>query len=485
MGRPVAADTPAPAPIPPLVDSQVRPTAYDGTAVPDPAVTRPLPVGPTLTLPTPSPSANMHVWNKADGSPSSPGAVVGKPLPADGDPLPAPRVATGPMPAGMPMFPDNCGVPCPNVCCPGGCCYNPGNRWYLSAEGLVWWMKGNKLPPLVTTGSAADAVPGAIGQPGTQVLFGNSEVGNGADGGGRFMLGFWLTRDHCLGFEGGYWFLGSKVNNFSATSQGDPLLFRPFVDETGAQNVELVAVPSPSGPGLAGTVSVRSTTQLWGTEANFRTTLWCNPKCFIDGIAGFRAMGLDDDLTIGESLIYVRGAQVPDRGITVPAGTTFVVDDHFRTENRFYGGQVGLDMECRKGNWIFGCKTKVALGGTNQVATIDGSTIIGTPGAGATGYQGGLLAQPSNIGRYSRDVFTVVPELGFTFGYQFNEHWRAFVGYNVIYWSDVARTGNQIDPVVNRAQLPPPTGTGSRPAFSFNGTDFWAQGVNIGLEFKW
>src|SRR5262249_12671773 len=142
-----------------------------------------------------------------------------------------------------------------------GCgCYGTGNRWYVSAEYLAWWMRGQRVPPLVTTGSAADAVPGALGQPGTQVLFGGDPLGTGAESGASFMAGFWFTRDHCLGFEGGYWFLGTKTNNFSASSQGSPLLFRPFVNETGAEDVEIVAIPSPTGPGIAGTVSVRSRT---------------------------------------------------------------------------------------------------------------------------------------------------------------------------------------------------------------------------------
>src|SRR5205085_1409984 len=101
---------------------------------------------------------------------------------------------------------------------------------------------------------------------------------------------------------------------------------------------------------------------------------------------------------------------------------------------------------------------KLGLGGTNQLVHIDGGTLINVPGQGASSFNGGLLTQGSNIGRFSRDVFTVVPEVGVTVGYQFNEHWRTFIGYNFIYWSDVVRSGDQVDRVVNRAQLPPPTG---------------------------
>jgi hypothetical protein len=346
-------------------------------------------------------------------------------------------------------------------------------------------MRGNRVPPLVTTGSASDAVPGALGQPGTTILFGNSELATGAASGARFTLGFWFTRDHSLGLEGNFWFLASKTNNFIASSEGSPTLFRPFINETGAEDVQVVAVPSPTGPGLAGTVTVQSKTNLWGTGANFRSNLFCWEHCFIDGLLGFRVLGLNDDLNIDESLIYLRGARVANRSIVVPAGSTIEVGDQFKTINRFYGGNIGLDMECRRGNWIFGLKPQIGIGGTVQTVEINGNTTIGIPGQPTQNFSGGLLAQGSNIGHFSHTAFTVVPELGASIGYQLGEHWRFFVGYNVIYWSSVARAGDQIDRTVNRIQIPPPAGTADHPAILFHSTDFWAQGVNFGIEFKW
>src|SRR5262249_22525178 len=228
-----------------------------------PGGAQPLPAGP------PAPSSNMHVWKKFDDPPTPPaGNPTGKPVAAaEPETLGQPRVESpGYLSSIWAHFTNptacaggaDCGVPC-DRCAGDSCgCYDTGNRWYVSAEYLAWWMRGNRVPPLVTTGSITDPVPGALGQPGTQVLFGGNNLGTGAASGARFMAGYWLTRDHCLGLEGGYWFLGSKVNNFSASSQGNPPLFRPFVNETGAEDVELVAVPSPTGPRLTGALSVHS-----------------------------------------------------------------------------------------------------------------------------------------------------------------------------------------------------------------------------------
>src|SRR5205814_810605 len=66
-----------------------------------------------------------------------------------------------------------------------GCCWNNGCerplRAWVDAEYLLWWTKGAPLStPLVTTGSLTDIPPGALGQPGTRVLFGDHSIGFGA-----------------------------------------------------------------------------------------------------------------------------------------------------------------------------------------------------------------------------------------------------------------------------------------------------------------
>ena len=62
---------------------------------------------------------------------------------------------------------------------------------------------------------------------------------------------------------------------------------------------------------------------------------------------------------------------------------------------------------------------------------------------------------------------------------------RAYVGYTFLYLSNVSRAGSQIDPVVNSSQIPPGTLMGAaRPAFIRQDTDFWAKGINFGLEIR-
>jgi hypothetical protein len=102
--------------------------------------------------------------------------------------------------------------------------------------------------------------------------------------------------------------------------------------------------------------------------------------------------------------------------------------------------------------------------------------------------QGGLLTQPTNIGERDRNVFSVVPEIGVNVGYQVTDGLRVFAGYSFMYWTNVVRPGDQVDRVVNVTQLPGspvPFSGPARPAFSWNDTDFWAQGFNLGLEMRY
>jgi len=348
----------------------------------------------------------------------------------------------------------------------------PGNRFYVNAEYLMWWFKGQNVPPLVTTGSINDAIPGALGMPGTTTLFGGRPMENGAHSGTQLTFGYWFCDDHALGFEASFFLLGPSVTSFAASSNGTPILARPFIDAAShTETTELVAGPNV----LAGSVAVQTRSSLWGTEANFKTDVWNTCHSSFNLLAGFKSLGLDDDLDIHESLTVL---QAPGGG--------FAIDDHFGSQNRFYGGQIGAEWERQVGRWVFNLKAKLAMGVTNQIVNISGSDTINDPTTGTHTYNGGLLAQQSNIGTYSRDRFTVVPDMCLTVGYQLTPRLRCFAGYNLIYWSDVARAANQIDRTVNQNQIAPPLPGGpARPAFGFNGSDFWAQGFNIGLEYRW
>jgi hypothetical protein len=66
------------------------------------------------------------------------------------------------------------------------------------------------------------------------------------------------------------------------------------------------------------------------------------------------------------------------------------------------------------------------------------------------------------------------------------EDWLKFtIGYNLIYWSDVALAADQIDTTVNLTQAGgnPLVGP-ARPAFAFRETDYWLQGLTLGVQIS-
>ncbi len=239
-----------------------------------------------------------------------------------------------------------------------------------------------------------------------------------------------------------------------------------------------------ASPGvLAGTVAVHSSSRLAGGEINGLFNLDCGCCNRLDAIGGFRYFQLNDGLGVTEDLAVLPG--VPTIG-----GTTFAIQDQFDTADRFYGGQVGLRDEVRRGRFFADFTGEIALGAVDEVVDIRGVTVITPPGGAPVTKNGGLLALPTNIGDHSRSRFAVLPEAGVDLGYQLTDHLRVSTGYDFLYLSDVVRPGDQIDRVLNPTQVPALGGAGGlvgapRPAFAFHETDYWAQGLHVGLEFRY
>lgn len=370
----------------------------------------------------------------------------------------------------------------------------PYGRMWVSAEYLLWWTRGMSVPPLVTGGPAGTPreLAGVLGDPNTRILFGDTQLNDGVRSGFRVRFGGWLDCCQTCGVEGSYFFLSDSNDNYSADCTDQTVIARPFTnirprsgypDGYGYPDSELVCYPGV----VNGTIAVNSGTSLQGFDVNARKNLSCDCCNRIDALVGFRYLQLDDSLTIFEDLTTEGGPSTNPIPGGVAPGTRFQLYDSFQTRNEFYGGQVGLAGEHRRGGGFYlGWRFLVGLGTTHKEATIDGSTTITPSGGRSTTYAGGLLALPTNIGRYTKNDFSVVPEIGLNLGYQFNQNIRVFVGYSFLYWSNVTRAGDIIDLTINTSQLPPNPLVGpARPAFTWNDSDFWAQGVSFGAELRY
>jgi hypothetical protein len=401
------------------------------------------------------------------------------------------------------MYGGECGG-CPTQC--GNCaicctpCGKPHVLW-VRPEYLLWWTKGMDIPPLVTTSTDPD-IPvdraGVLGDPTTVILYGGDDILDGDRHGFRIRAGVWLDPCNRVGLEGEYFSLGTANEQYVAFSDatGRPVLARPYFninprdefdapDPPAREDSQLVSYPDE----LAGTVSVAATSTLSSAAAHVRINVccknWCYPDpCYpccwgqgnarLDFLVGYRWARLKERLRIFEDLTTL---------IDEPPGDVL---DRFTAYNDFHGCDLAVQWQVRHNRWFLETLGRISLGNNRQTVDIFGNTVFTQPVPAE--FEGGLLTQTTNIGRYTRDDFTMIPEIGVTLGCELTPCLTFTVGYTLLYWGRVARPGDQIDRDVNPDYLAPPLDPDSipaRPEFVFDSTDFWAQGLNLGLDYRW
>ena len=211
----------------------------------------------------------------------------------------------------------------------------------------------------------------------------------------------------------------------------------------------------------------------------------CDPcRRFVDWslLLGYRYMQLNEAVNIREDLVATTD-------FNVPLGTQIVVQDSFATTNQFQGVDLGFAATTRVNRWNYEVMGRLAMGNVQSIVTINGSTAFTPPpGNVAPGpFVGGLLAQTTNIGRYTINQFGVIPELGLTAGYQLTPAWRWNFGYNFIYFGKVLRAGDQIDLNVNRTLIPNANvafNGAQRPIFTPHYGHLWIHTLSTGLEYR-
>jgi hypothetical protein len=372
-------------------------------------------------------------------------------------------------------------------------CFDDGYKHYCpvwaGGEWIHWRLTGNRLPPLVTDGSAntALATVARLDDPGTRILSGDETVNDNWRDGFRVFGGFWLDRCRTCGVGVDYFDVGD--DDYEFTSQNDPtrIVGRPFFNsELGVQDVQLVSIPNE----LDGTVNVKSTDEFRGAGLTFHRRIYecCDPcSCNsreVNLLGGYRFYEYNSDLNITENLTVLPGTTTA----LVP-GTTFFVQDRFRTHNEFNGGEIGFQGFSKHSCWWLDGLAKVAMGVQHRTVTVDGQTVIDVPGGGTAVSAGGLLtSEVTNIGRYDDSDFVLIPEFRLGIGGQVTHYCSIRAGYNVIIWGDVARAASHLPPglQVDPRNLPPiQAGGGAEPEFpGIRGSQLIAQGLDLSVMFQ-
>jgi hypothetical protein len=351
----------------------------------------------------------------------------------------------------------------------GGCdwgalCSNP--IVWARFEVLMWWRQGHDLPPMVTTDPATESSTTAGILPDATTLFGGGRMGSNMQAGGRADVGFFTNPTQTVGFGDRVFGLGRDSVTFNANQGNFPVLAVPFFDFAAGTNEALLV----AYPGLRnGNVNVLAQSSLFSNDVYGRFLLCrdCNHR--LDFITGWNYTRLWDDVQIN-----TRSVETASGG-TIAQGTVTQINNRFTASNNFNGGILGLQWQRNCGCWTTQALARISIGGMNETMNIAGRTRTAVPGQTAVTTQGGLFTAGSNIGQFSRTEFTAITELGYNVGYRFSPCTQLVFGYSFLYFNDILAAGRGIDTSVGTL------GNATRPQFTFHHSDFWVQGINLGL----
>jgi len=350
---------------------------------------------------------------------------------------------------------------------------HPRSHVWISAEYLLWGISGIDLPPLVTASplGVADSNIGILGGNST-TLYGGEEFDIDPLSGARLTIGSWFDRNQSVGWQASYAGFENQSESFSASSDSQPNLARPFVDlQSGSEAAFLVAADGI----LTGSVRVALESQFQFAELLRRQCLSSTAFSRTDWLIGYRYGQFEDRLRVDQTSTFV----VPQGPII--AGTNRTLFDLFETESQFHGAVIGVEHRRRTMHWTISTQAKISVGGNRTEVTIDGQTVTTVPGGGSSTTAGGLLAQETNLGNLSESQFAAMPEFGINLTGHLNPRVRLLVGYNLLYWSGVARAGDQIDRSLS--QIPPEPITGSaRPQALSETSGLFLHGLNAGMQ---
>lgn len=382
------------------------------------------------------------------------------------------------------------------------------SRFYGGADYLLWRVKGAPLSvPLVSTGPISTTHHGWLTNTDATVLYGApfppAQGGNDTQSfpnfsGSKITLGYWLDDAKLFAVEAGGFFLQSRSAGFEANSgtDGRPIINIPVYNTTpyapvgrnggGPPNEDGLPASLPDDPArfdgdagvFSGGVKITNTLRFWGVNGTGVVVLHRTAPWQVEALAGARYLNLSESLDLqyystGQTGVYIG-----------QLGTAF---DRFATRNQFYGALLGLRGRYTQGRWSAEFTGTAALGVNHQVLDVTGgydvNNYIGFHRSGPEG----VFAQPANEGTFSRNRFTVVPDLQAKLSYDLTPSIQISAGYEWIYLSSVVRPGDNINRYLPKGQTFQQGGdtvSTTSPARLFNGTDFYAHGLTLGLSAR-
>ena len=193
-------------------------------------------------------------------------------------------------------------------------------------------------------------------------------------------------------------------------------------------------------------------------------------------LAGYRYLRFEEDLAFQQFQAF--------SDPTDPSRTgEITLDDLFETRSEFHGFDMGLETRWGWGAYEIELLTKLAIGNVHRNLRISGSNTTFRPDDGdpatpqVVENDYGFLTAPSNAGRDTTDKFGLVPEFGINLRRSLTPTAAVTLGYTLIAFPNVLRSGDQIDTDIDPSQALP------QPSAALDDSTLWIQGINVGLEF--
>lgn len=382
-------------------------------------------------------------------------------------------------------------------------------RFYGGLEYLNWWVKDAPLSvPLVSTGPVATTHHGLLGPPAengadSTVLYGAGHApaqgGNDSQSfpsspGAKLTAGYWFDAEQRFAIEGSAFYLASRSAGFSARgdANGNPILGIPVHNSVSYDIGPMTIFPGedslpfslPDDPNrvrsngiITGGTDIKNTMTFWGADVKGVINIYRDPTWDLSGLAGFRHVNLSEGFNMTTDI----------EGITGPyTGQAGMVHDGFKTSNQFYGASFGLRGGAHWGPWFAEVTAQIAPGISHETVDVTGGywSVNFTP---TTSGPEGVFAQPANEGRRTSNRFAFTTDAEIKVGYTVSQNVRITLAYEHTYYSNVVRPTDQIDRNLPKGQTfnqADPTISTTSPAKLFNTTDFFAHGLNVGVEVR-
>jgi hypothetical protein len=376
-----------------------------------------------------------------------------------------------------------------------GCCFDLSEcaPFWVDVEYLYWKIGGSpRTPPLVFTGIFDPEKTPVLKSPKTKIVLGNQANPEFGRSGIKFSAGACFGGIRMYGTELNYMFLERRNHSTSVRSNdfreskvaSDDLaensyLAVPFLDaSTGKESCAYIAQPDK----FAGKAILQISNSMQGAEWNF-TAMPDFPisGCFFraQALIGFRYWNFKEKLLF---TTHSPNTAKPD---------IFTTKDEFKTDNTFYGGQIGLNAKYIYGPFSCLLKAKIALGAMNKTLSVHGHLLTDNFDTynPVADYTGGYFALFSNIGHDDKCKFAYIPEINLNISYQIGECFHLHAGYTFLYVSTISWAENQIDTELNPLQSPAitrkPAGLKGRdrPRASLKSNDFFVRGISAGFNY--